>query len=62
MSSQRDEGMTEPKGTPGEDGGPTIARCPIHGIAYDVEREECPECAKGDGKEGTDQPFGRGPG
>ena len=25
---------------------PTIERCPIHGIAYDVEREACPECAK----------------
>ena len=24
-----------------------IARCPLHGIAYDQEREECPECAKG---------------
>lgn len=22
-----------------------IARCPIHGIAYDREREVCPECA-----------------
>jgi hypothetical protein len=30
----------------------TIVRCPIHGIAYDVEREECPECAKGDAKAG----------
>jgi hypothetical protein len=28
-------------------GGPRIARCPLHGIAYDEEREECPECAKG---------------
>jgi hypothetical protein len=24
-----------------------MTRCPIHGIAYDVEREVCPECAKG---------------
>jgi len=23
-----------------------IVRCPIHGIAYDEEREACPECAK----------------
>jgi len=53
MSSQRDEEMSEPKGTPADDGGPTIVRCPIHGIAYDVEREECPECAKGSGKGGT---------
>lgn len=22
-------------------------RCPIHGIAYDDELEQCPECAKG---------------
>jgi hypothetical protein len=22
-------------------------RCPVHGIAYDSEREICPECAKG---------------
>ena len=22
-------------------------RCPIHGIAYDEELEQCPECAKG---------------
>lgn len=34
------------------EGGPHITRCPIHGIAYDVEREECPECAKGDEKRG----------
>ncbi len=26
-----------------------IVRCPIHGIAYDDEREQCPECAKGTG-------------
>ncbi len=25
---------------------PPIVRCPIHGIAYDEEREICPECAK----------------
>jgi hypothetical protein len=24
-----------------------VVRCPIHGIAYDTERETCPECAKG---------------
>jgi hypothetical protein len=30
-----------------EEGELTIVRCPIHGIAFDVEREECPECAKG---------------
>ena len=24
-----------------------VMRCPIHGIAYDSEREVCPECAKG---------------
>jgi len=24
-----------------------IVRCPIHGIAYDEELEDCPECAKG---------------
>jgi len=50
---QRDEEMRATKGTQAEDGGPTIVRCPIHGIAYDVEREECPECAKGNGKGGT---------
>jgi len=26
---------------------PKIERCPIHGVSYDVEREHCPECAKG---------------
>ena len=24
-----------------------VMRCPIHGVAYDSEREVCPECAKG---------------
>lgn len=24
-----------------------IVRCVIHGIAFDTEREACPECAKG---------------
>jgi hypothetical protein len=24
-----------------------MVRCPAHGIAYDSEREQCPECAKG---------------
>jgi hypothetical protein len=24
-----------------------VMRCAIHGIAYDSEREVCPECAKG---------------
>ena len=24
----------------------TVTRCPIHGTAYDLEREVCPECAK----------------
>ncbi len=23
-----------------------VARCPIHGIAYDAELEVCPDCAK----------------
>jgi hypothetical protein len=23
-----------------------VVRCPIHGIAFDGEREVCPECAK----------------
>ena len=23
-----------------------IVNCPLHGIAYDQEREACPECAK----------------
>lgn len=33
-----------------------VARCPIHGIAYDAELEICPDCAKTDaagGKGGT---------
>ncbi len=29
-----------------EEGGPPITRCPLHGIAYDEEREVCPECAE----------------
>jgi hypothetical protein len=24
-----------------------VARCAAHGVAYDTEREVCPECAKG---------------
>lgn len=24
----------------------TIVRCPIHGIAYDEELEECPSCVR----------------
>ena len=31
-----------------------VARCPIHGIAYDAELEVCPDCAK------TDAAGGRG--
>jgi hypothetical protein len=23
-----------------------IVRCPLHGIAYDAELEECPDCAR----------------
>jgi len=33
-----------------------VARCPIHGIAYDTELEVCPDCAKTDaagGKRGA---------
>jgi hypothetical protein len=26
--------------------GPAIVQCPMHGIAYDPEKEACPECAK----------------
>jgi hypothetical protein len=25
-----------------------VARCPIHGVAYDAELETCPDCAKTD--------------
>ena len=34
-----------------------VTRCPIHGIAYDGEREVCPGCAKGEPsrKEPTDR-------
>jgi hypothetical protein len=38
-----------------------IVRCPLHGIAYDAELEECTECAKtlqGDGR-GTSMPAAR---
>ncbi|MGH7322806.1 MAG: hypothetical protein ACRELA_24730 [Candidatus Rokuibacteriota bacterium] len=31
-----------PPDTPGL----AIVRCPIHGIAYDRERESCPQCAR----------------
>jgi hypothetical protein len=27
-----------------------VTRCPVHGIAYDGEREICPECAKGEAR------------
>jgi putative protease len=27
-------------------GGVRIVRCPVHGVAYDEEREVCPECVK----------------
>lgn len=39
-------------GRPADDPGTTIARCPIHGIAYDIELEECPDCARGRGTPG----------
>jgi hypothetical protein len=26
--------------------GPPIARCPVHGVAYDADLEVCPECSK----------------
>jgi hypothetical protein len=26
--------------------GPAIVQCPMHGIAYDTDKEVCPECAK----------------
>jgi hypothetical protein len=26
-----------------------MARCPVHGVTYDGEREVCPECAKAGG-------------
>jgi hypothetical protein len=33
--------------TRGRKGGTVpVVRCPIHGIAYDIELEICPECAK----------------
>jgi hypothetical protein len=35
------------KGPMAEESTLIIVRCPIHGIAFDVEREQCPECAKG---------------
>ena len=30
-----------------------VARCPIHGIAYDTELEVCPDCTKTDAAGGT---------
>jgi hypothetical protein len=30
-----------------------VARCPIHGIAYDAELEVCPGCAKTDAAGGN---------
>jgi hypothetical protein len=30
-----------------------IARCPIHGIAFDSELEACPDCAKAVGAPGA---------
>ena len=32
---------------PSENPRVNVVRCPIHGIAYDEERETCPECARG---------------
>ncbi len=40
---QRNEPSHRPQPS---DPGPAIVRCPIHGIAYDAEKEVCPECAK----------------
>ena len=36
-----------------------VVRCPIHGIAYDIELEMCPECSK---TQATRQPDTRSPG
>ena len=36
----------EPSGQVPVNGVPLV-RCTVHGIAYDSEREVCPECAKG---------------
>jgi hypothetical protein len=41
---------TSPKpGQPAKGSEVRMIRCTAHGIAYDGEREVCPECAKGTG-------------
>ena len=40
-----------------------IVRCVLHGVAYDSERETCPECAAGSPPEPSEDPglaAGRG--
>jgi hypothetical protein len=39
-------GRRGPHPEPARAGGLHIVQCPIHGIAYDLELEACPECAK----------------
>jgi len=45
MARSRRRAFVLPKGA----GVPTLSlqRCPLHGIAYDAEKEVCPACAAG---------------
>jgi hypothetical protein len=46
--------VTEPDPRQPSKGSKTrVTRCPLHGIAYDSEREICPECAKEPARVGT---------
>lgn len=40
-------GRPPPRMPSGPPGGSRITRCPVHGIAYDEELEQCPACAAG---------------
>ena len=39
-----------------------IVRCPVHGISYDAELEECTECAKAGGGQGRPRHLAAVPG
>jgi hypothetical protein len=39
-----------------------IVRCPVHGISYDAELEECTECAKAGGGPGRSRHLASVPG
>jgi hypothetical protein len=42
----KQQGKPSSRREPAAGRGPAIVQCPMHGIAYDTDKEACPECAK----------------